>query len=176
MKKAGKIAFGAMMSALSVCVMLGSHFPYLTYAIPAVAGLFIMVVVLELGTRWAWGSYAASALLTLMFAEPEAALFYVLLFGCYPIIKASIQRLKSPFLRFFVKFCLFNAVVAAVYFVLLKVMGIDGGFGGLTLYAVLGIWVLANLVFFIYDAQIVKISNWYMIRFHDRVSKYLKNR
>ena len=36
-----------MMAALATAFMLLSYFPYLTYAIPAVAGLFVMVTVIE---------------------------------------------------------------------------------------------------------------------------------
>ena len=43
--------------------MLLSYFPYLTYAVPAVAGLFIMVAVIEAGYKWALGAYAAASVL-----------------------------------------------------------------------------------------------------------------
>ena len=39
MKNTSKITFSAIMSALAVVIMLISYFPYLTYAIPAIAGL-----------------------------------------------------------------------------------------------------------------------------------------
>ena len=176
MKKAGNIAFGAIMSALCVVVMLGSHFLYLTYAIPPIAAMFIMVVVIELGTRWAFATYVAASVITILFAEPESALFFVLIFGYYPIIKVPIERLHSRLLRLLCKLGVFNAAVAAIYFVFLRLMGIDSGYGGYSLYLIGGIWVIANAIFFLYDAQIIKLSNWYMVRFHDRVQRYLKKR
>ena len=36
--------------------MLLSYFPYLTYAVPAVAGLLIMITVIEAGYKWALGA------------------------------------------------------------------------------------------------------------------------
>ena len=92
MRKTGHITFGAVLAALAVVVMLMSYFPYLTYSIPALAGMFIMVAVIELGNKWALFSYVVSAFLSVLFAEPEAAFLYVFLFGSYPIIKVLIEN------------------------------------------------------------------------------------
>ena len=86
------------MAALAVVLMLAAYFPYLTYAIPAFAGLCIMVVLLETGAKWAISAYITSAVLTLLFCEPEAMLMYVFLFGYYPILKAFIEKINKPLL------------------------------------------------------------------------------
>ena len=52
MKNSKKITFSAIMAALATVIMLVSYFPYLTYAVPAIAGLCIMVVVIEINKKW----------------------------------------------------------------------------------------------------------------------------
>ena len=105
------------MAALSVVLMLGAYFPYFTYTIPAFAGLCIMVVLLELGTKWAISAYITSALLTVLFCEPEAMLMYVFLFGYYPILKAVIEKLRKPVVEWVLKIVSFNIAVIIIYFI-----------------------------------------------------------
>lgn len=174
MKKAGYITFGAVLGALAVVVMLVSYFPYLTYAIPALASLFIMVAVIEMGTKWALFSYVTAAVLTLLLAEHEAALLFVCFFGYYPIIKLPIERIKNIILRYILKLAVFNTAVVLVYSIAMKLMGIDDGFGGYTQYMIYAVWALANGVFVLYDYEIVRLSQWYIERLHSRVSRFLR--
>ena len=82
--------------------MLLSYFPYLTYAIPAVAGLFIMAVVIELDVKWAFLSYTSSAVLVFLFAEMESKLMYVFFLGYYPIVKALLERMRKPLIEWII--------------------------------------------------------------------------
>ena len=60
MKKNTKIALCGITASLSVVLMLFSYFPYLTYAIPALTGLIIMIPVVETGKKWAFGAYLSA--------------------------------------------------------------------------------------------------------------------
>lgn len=63
--------------------------PIGTYALPAIAGVLLIVAVIEIGAKWAWMIYAAVAVLSLLFAaDKEAALLFVLFFGYYPVLKS----------------------------------------------------------------------------------------
>ncbi len=174
MKKTGNITLGAMLGALSVAVMLVSYFPYLTYSVPAIAGLFIMTAVIEMGTKWALFSYITAAVLTLLLAEPEASLFFVFFFGYYPIVKVPFEKVKKPVLRFVAKFAVFNVAVLLIYFVLMRIMGIDGVFGGYTKYMIYGLWIAANGVFVLYDYMLAVLAQWYLCRIHPVVVKLFK--
>ncbi len=174
MKKAGHITLGAVLGALAVVVMLVSYFPYLTYAIPALAALFVMVAVIELGPKWALFSYLTAAVLSLLLAEHEAALLFVCFFGYYPIIKLQLERIKSVLLRYIFKFAIFNTAILVVYYVAMRLMGIEDGFGGYTQYMLYAVWALANGVFLLYDYEIVRLSQWYIERLHSRVSRFLR--
>ena len=70
--------------------MLLSYFPYLTYAVPAVAGLFIMAAVIEAGYKWALGAYAAASVLVFLFAVAGGQAFVYLLFRVLSHFKGGI--------------------------------------------------------------------------------------
>ncbi len=174
MKKTGYLTFGAVMSALAVVTMLVSYVPTLTYSVPALAGMFIMVTVIEIGVKWAFFSYVAASVISLLVAEPEAALFFVFLFGCYPIIKVPLEKIKPKPLAYLLKLICFNAAVLAVYYILTLVMGIPMFEGEVKKYVIAGLLVLANFVFLVYDYAIKSVASWYYIRLHSKVTKLIK--
>ena len=174
MKKTGYLTFGAVMSALAVVTMLVSYVPTLTYSVPALAGMFIMVTVIEIGAKWAFFSYVSAAIISLLVAEPEAALFFTFLFGCYPIIKVPLEKIKIKPLSYLLKIACFNAAVLAVYYLLTLAFGIPMFDGEVKKYVIAGILVLANFVFLVYDYAIKSVAAWYYIRLHNKVSKFIK--
>lgn len=175
MKNIGRITLCGMMSALAVLVMLTSYFPYLTYAIPAIAGLFIMVTVIETNVKWATLAFAASAVITVLVAEPEAKMLYVLFFGYYPILKAVFEKTKSRVVEYLLKFAVFNAAVVVAYSFVATFIGVDlsnmGDFGKYTSAILLA---AANIAFPIYDLAVTKMAHFYIMRLHPQVSKILK--
>ncbi len=176
MKKTGYVAFGAIIAALCSVTMLMSYFPYLTYSVSAFAGLFIMAAVIETGAKWALMSFLASSFIVLLTAEPEAAFLYVCLFGSYPIIKAFVEKIKSVVLRYVAKLAVFNAAVVLVYVVFMKLLGIVTGLEGVAAYGIYALWVFANIVFLIYDVAILRMSQWYLLRLHNRVSRLINKK
>ncbi len=174
MRKTGHITFGAVLAALAVVVMLMSYFPYLTYSIPALAGMFIMVAVIELGNKWALFSYIVSAFLSVLFAEPEAAFLYVFLFGSYPIIKVLIEKIPLAVLRYGAKLLYFNAAVVVVYVLFMKLLGMATGLEGVAAYFIAAFWAFSNIVFLVYDFAVLRVSQWYIYRLHPRISRLIK--
>lgn len=174
MKQAKRVAFGGAMAALATAIMLTAYFPYLTYAIPCAAGLVTAICVIELSMGWAWGVYAVSAFLTLLFAEPEAKLLYIFFFGYYPILKTYLEKIKFRPLECLAKFAVFNAAVLAVYFVFAGLFGVDmsdmGDFGKYTAVILLA---LGNAAFFLYDILIDRLAGMYLFRLHKHAVKLL---
>lgn len=175
LKNTARITLCAMMAALASLFMLTSYFPYLTYAIPAVAGLFIMVAVIEINAKWATAAYVASAVIVALIAEPEAKMLYVLFFGYYPVLKAVFEKLKSRLLEYVLKFAVFNAAVIFAYSVVATLIGVDlsdmGDFGK---YSSIVLLIAANVVFVVYDLAVTKMAQFYIIRIHPQLSKILK--
>ncbi len=175
MKNTAKITFSAIMSALAVVIMLTSYFPYLTYAIPAIAGLCVMVVLIETNYKWAVLSFFASAVLVFMFAEMESKFLYIFLFGYYPIAKALIERINKPIIEWIIKVLLFNISVLFVYGLFSKLFAISlDDFGVLKQYGVAILMVLANIVFVVYDIAVARMSMAYLNMLHPRIKRLFK--
>ena len=164
-----------MMAALASAIMLVSFFPYLTYAVPAIAGIFIMVAVIETNIKWAFVTYVVSAIITFLMAEPEAKMLYVLFFGYYPILKSVFERIKSRILEYILKFAVFNAAVLLTYLLLAPVMGFSvEDFGEFGKYSAILLLVGANVVFPIYDMAVSQMAQFYMMRVHPSVKRIFK--
>ncbi len=175
MKNTKKTTISALLAALATVFMLLSYFPYLTYAIPAIAGLFIMVLVIELDSKWAVGAYISSAFLVFLLAEPESKLLYICFFGYYPILKAIIERINKPIIEWVIKIILFNAAVLIAYFLIASLFGIPtDSITALGIYGAIILLLMANAVFIIYDIAVSKMAMWYMSIFHYKIQRFLK--
>ena len=97
MKKTSKIALSAVFAALSVALMaLVSIIPNLELALPAISGLFVAVIVIEVDKKWALGVWAAVSVLSLIVVpNKEAAIIYAVFFGYYPVLKSVLES-KPP--------------------------------------------------------------------------------
>lgn len=175
MKNSNKITLCGMMVALATAFMLLSYFPYLTFAIPAFAGLFVMIAVIEINYKWAFLTYLSSAFLIFLFAEPESKLMYICLFGYYPIVKGLIEKINKPFFEWILKLLCFFLAVLLAYYVLAGVFGIKlddlGDFGK---FSVVILMFFGTAAFVLYDIAISKISFLYFYRFHSKINKYFK--
>lgn len=175
MKTTSKITFCAMMSALAVALMMLSYFPYFTYAVPAVAGLVGLVVLIEIGGKWPIFTYIVTSVLCLIFAEPEAKLMYLLLFGYYPILKSVIERISNRLVQYLLKFIVFNVAIVAVYFILNKILGMPlDDFGTLGKWGIAAFAVISNITFYYYDIVLVRVANLYLRKIHKNIRKTFK--
>lgn len=165
-----------MIAALSVVIMMLTIIPVMTYAAPAFAGILLMVVVIEINKKWAFGVYAAAGILSLLLAtDKEAAVMYVAFFGYYPIIKAVLESKLPRAVEWIVKFLIFNVTMVASYFVLIRVFGISmedmnelGKYGPLILLA------LGNVVFVVFDIAITRIATLYIIKWQKQFRRLFK--
>ncbi len=163
------------MAALASTFMLTSYFPYLTYAIPAMAGLFVMVSVIELNERWGIFTFLTSAFIVFLIAEPEAKLLYILFFGYYPILKAILEKQSSRVVEYVVKFLAFNGAVVLTYKVFAGIFGVDLSFlGEFGKYSVPILMIVSNVVFLLYDKAVSQLAGFYMQRLHNTVKRILK--
>ncbi len=173
--KTKQITFCAMMAALATVLMLVGYFPYLTYAVPCIASLPIMAVVIERNVKSALITYIVSVLPVFLFCEPESKLLYICFVGFYPALKAVLERLNHRLPEFLLKFLCFNVGVGVIYLLSTYVFGISfDDLGTLGQYGAAIFLVLANAVFFAYDFCISKMAVFYLYRLHPTVQKMLK--
>lgn len=174
-KRSGQVAFGGMMAALTLAVMLlGEAVPLATFCAPAIGGILIMLTAEECGPRAAWGSYAAVALLSLwLLPDVEMSMIFALFLGWYPLAKPRLDRLRHHVLRLAAKLALFNAAVQLMYLVLLVLFPVGyltaemGGYGRGMIAALL---VLANLAFCLYDLALCRVRWLYLARLRPRLT------
>ena len=175
MKNTKKITLCGMVAALSVVVMLVSYFPYLTYAIPALAGLFMIVPLIECGVSWAFGTYIASAAIIFVTGETEAKILYILFLGYYPILKSLIEKINKQALEWVLKLAVFNVAAVAFYYASSVLFAVSfDDFGEWGKYGALIFLALCNIVFVIYDIGISRVASLYIFKLHDKIKKIIK--
>ena len=114
-----RIALGGIVSAFCLMSMfLTGIFPLLYLVLPMIAGVLLLIVVMEVGIQWAWVTYIAVSLLSLFVTyDKEAAIIFILFFGCYPLIRYYLKKIHSKPFRLILKLLLFNLSII-IYFYL----------------------------------------------------------
>ena len=111
-----RIAFCGMAVALSVVIMLiGGLIPAAVYAVPLLCGLLLLPISIEFGQKYAWATFAATAVLSLILDFDKEAAFFYLFISYYPIVKWSFERIRSVPLRYAAKLMLFTTSVLLMY-------------------------------------------------------------
>lgn len=167
-KPAFKLAFCAVIAALEVVLMMITGIvPFGTYAFPCFAGALTLAVVIEYGWKWALGVFGVSAVLSALFvADKEAALYFIALFGYYPILKNPIERfIKNKVVQYIIKLAVFNAAAVASFFIatmLLSVKAEEFTLFGVYIPAVF--LAIGNLFFLLYDFALTVFVGTYVKR------------
>lgn len=162
MNIAKKIAICGIISAISIVTMfITAVIPVATYAIPAICGAYLIVILVEIGRKQAMLVYVAVSILSIFLTpDRQAALLYIIIFGYYPIYKSIIEE----------KFNLVNEIMlkGAVFIVAVAIMfAITGILSGFEAVKAFPIWVyitgalLSILTFISYDYCLTLIIDSY---------------
>ena len=173
LKNSTRVALGGMIAALSVLLMfMTGLFPFATFALPALAGFLMVVMVIECGYRWAAVVYLAVAILSILTApDREAALIFVAFLGHYPILKGLIEKIRFRPLEWLVKIVSFNVCILFAYFLMIYVLQIPdimtemGEFGQYTGVILLG---LGNITFIVFDIALTRVISAYISWFRPK--------
>lgn len=178
MKNTSLTALGGIVTALSVLFMfLSSLLPFMTYVVPAFAGLLLIVTVKETDLKWSVYIYiAVSALSLLVIADKESAVMYTFFFGYYPILYKVLQdKVKNKLFKTILKFVIFNISIILGYLFTVFVFAIPidemeefGKYTNLVLLA------LGNLTFIFYDILITNLSYMYDKLWKKQINKIFK--
>ncbi len=149
---ASTMALGGVLAALAVVIMsLGGLIPVATYVSPMLCALLLQMVLISCGARIAWAWYGAVAFLAVLLSpDKEAAAVFVFL-GYYPIIKPKLDKLP---LRSLWKGILFNASVAVMYYLLLRLFGMEAlnqEFAEMGTAMLMILLLMGNVTFFLLD-------------------------
>lgn len=177
MKQSSKCAIGGIVAALSLVLMIMvAVVPFMTYALPAVAGALTVFMVIEVDKKWAAGVYAAVAILGLFLVpEKEVAVMYLAFFGYYPILKALIESKKKSVIGWILKLLTFEATMVGSYWLMIKFMGVTidemDEYGLWAIPILLGIGTFA---FILYDIALTKMVWVYNKKWRKHFKRYFK--
>ncbi len=177
MKQSSKCAIGGIVAAVSLVLMISvAIIPFLTYALPAVAGLFIVFVVIEIDKKWAFGVYCTVAILgMLLVPDKEVAVMYLAFFGYYPILKSVIEARTHVAVGWIIKVLTFAATMAASYYLMIKLMGVTidetEEFGMMAYPLLLG---MGTVAFIMYDIALTKMITLYLMKWQKHFKRYFK--
>ena len=143
---------GGVFAALAVVIMsLGTVIPVATYVCPVACMLLLRIVVRLTGSRMGWAWFGAVAVLSLLLApDKEAAAVFACL-GYYPILKPKLDAMRG---RWFWKALVFNGSILALYWLMLKLIGMERlveEFSGIGVAMTVLLLALGNVTFFLLD-------------------------
>lgn len=177
MKQSSKCAIGGIVAAVSLVLLISvAVIPFLTYALPAVAGALVIFMVVETDKKWAFGVYCTVAILgMLLVPDKEVAVMYLAFFGYYPIFKALIESKLPLVLGWIVKVLTFAGTMAGSYYLMIKLMGITidetEEFGVWAYPILLG---MGTVTFVIYDIALTKMITLYIMKWQKHFKRYFK--
>ena len=150
-------ALGGVLAALGVVVMcLGTLIPVATFLCPMVCILLAQVVMKICGARYGWAWYGAVAVLSLLLSSDKEAAAVFAALGYYPMVKPRLEKRRFPWLW---KGLLFNAVILALYWLLIHLFGLDAlaeEFAEAGRVMTVVMLILGNVTFFLLDRVLSK--------------------
>lgn len=143
---------GGVFAALAVVIMsLGTIIPVATYVCPVACMLMLQLVVRMTGVRMGWAWYGAVSILSLLLAPDKEAAAVFLALGYYPIVKPKLDSEKGKWIW---KGLLFNGSIFSLYWILLKLIGMERlveEFSGMGIAMTAVLLLLGNVTFFLLD-------------------------
>lgn len=169
-----KMALSGIFTALAlVSLMLSYVVPTATYACPALAGVMLIPIVIEVGKSWAVCAYAAASLLSFfLIPDKEIALCFTAFFGYYPITKAIFERHLPTVFSWIAKIAVFAISMVGVFFVTIYVLGISRD--SFTVFGLYIPWILllaGTVIFVIYDFALTKVIKAYVHIWRKKIFK-----
>ena len=157
MKNTKKLTFSAVLSALAVAIMyIGAMLEVLDLSTAAVASICVMLILTELGMKYAFLSYACIGVLSFLILPTKyAAIMFIGFLGFYPMAKAFFERKFTGFVCLILKFALLNVCIFLMLLVVRYVM-VEA------LWFEIMVLVLANIVFVVFDVALTRLLRAYV--------------
>ena len=165
-----RIVVTGVLVALSVIILyLGCAIEVLDLTMSAIVSLLVVVIVIEMGYKYAWFAYLATAILSLiLLPQKTPAIFYTCFMGFYPIIKSHVERFNSAVVRWTIKLVTGNVALVAM-FLLIRYFVPDEFETGIMLITT---YILGLAAFVMYDVALTKLITLYFAMIRDRIKIY----
>ena len=131
---------------------------------------------IEIDKKWAFGIYAAVAILGIFLVpDKEVAVMYLAFFGYYPILKSLIESKCSRVIEWVLKLASFLSTIVISYFLMIKFMGVTidefDTWGKWAIPILLG---MGTFAFVIYDMALTRLVLLYNLKWRKYFRKYFK--
>lgn len=174
--KSFQVALGGVCGALAIlCMLVTAVVPVLDFAMPAVAGGLMAIIVIEISKKWAFLTYIAVSITAMLIVpSKEVGLLFVIFLGYYPILKSVFEGIKKYCLQWAFKVVFFNISMVAFYFISAKLVTngeLMSDAEEISKYGMGVLLLLANVVFVVYDIALTRVISMYINWFR---KKYLR--
>jgi len=165
MNKTKRLAFAAIMSALSVTVMLvGIYTQVLDMSAVVFASLITMMSVIELGGAYPYLIWLVTGTLTVILMPGQfGGILYFAFGGIYPIFKAMFERLHY-IVSWVLKISFFNTSLTVCVLLTKYILKIEDPIGFDFI-----IYLLGNIAFVIYDLAATCMITVYLVKLRSRL-------
>ena len=157
--KSKQIALCGLLCALAVTLLLlGGIIPIATFCAPMLAMAVLLPILEEYGPKTAAAAYGAAAILALLLVpDRETALVFVS-FGWYPLLRPQLARFHTRLVRLLVKLAVCNAIIAVLYGLVLRLMGLTADLLDAARWMNLLLLVMGNITFLIMDLALNRLT------------------
>ncbi len=174
-----KVSLGGIVSALCLVMMfLTAVIPPLNITLPLFAGMLISVVAIEISHSWAFVTYVVVSVLSFFLTpDKEAAIFFAVLFGYYPILKDVTEKIKFKPFQWIIKIIIFNAAIVIIYQLTVKLLGtvdLIEEFGFMKQYMLPALLLIFNFILILYDVTLGMVKDAYVKWFRPTFLKKFK--
>lgn len=163
-EKIFSIAFGGILTAISLIILFVGNIPFAEYIAPVFAGVLILFAYIEFSAKIALTIYGACSLLALIVSpNKEPALLYIFFFGYYPALRFLLdEKLKIKALSFVIKIFIFNCSMAVAYLILIFVFGMPlDEMGDLGKYSFVILGAALNIAFLAFEFSLKSFALFY---------------
>ena len=159
----GKMAYASMFVAISVVIcIISSLFPTISLSIVAFAGIVTAVSLILCGFKYSLLVYIATAILALLLVPDKGtAVYYILLFGHYPMTKLLIERIGKRAVSWIIKILLANIIYIAEIIIAAYMLGVYESVGTVMFFVTL---ILFNVLFILYDICLSRIMVAFVLK------------
>ena len=166
-----RIVISGVLSALSFIVLsIGQDLGDLDLTVSAIASLFLIIIVIEMGYKYAWMTFLVTSILAILLVPPPktVAVFYAFSMGFYPMVKSYIERIKYAVVRWICKLAVGN-VSMLMLFGFLK-LAEDWGWIHKDImpnWLLIATYALGVLAYIVYDIALTKLITLYFRRIRE---------
>lgn len=163
--KSKHIAESGILIAFTLAVLYAtSIIPISTLSVLTIASCLIPICIIRTTIKNGFLVYVASSLLSLFIIPINISISYIFFFGIYGIIKYYIEKIHKLHYEILLKLFIFNILALIAYFIISNFIS-----NIILSYPLYLIFILAQIIFIIYDYALTLIISIYLNKIHNHL-------